>query len=500
MSRLHILVFLFSFLVFSAGNFCAVRSPDSEIQFRAAESLAFRGTPAVEQGLSAWQGFGTAKANNGLRYSIFGPLQPLVLEPVLSATDGLAQYVAHDTRIPLPASHYVGNFESSVKGIISAERLPHARRFVASVINPLLGALAVTAFFAAMLTLVGSASGAVFAAAALAFATPLWSYTGTYFSETLAVALLLVSFSGLMSAWRSTSIARDVVLLFAAGVFFGLACAAHISALLWLPFFAVLVSRYTNSLRDLLHLDFAKALAPFLAGVIPGLAGIGWYNWVRFESVFETGRFIDAEAARGFGYGFFVLPVESLLGLSFSGGKGLFVFAPILVLALLCWRNFMRQAPWLAKVLLAGAAFRFLVIAMRSDWHGGFALGPRYLLLAIPLLLPALAYAWHARRQRALYFAVLAVCIFEQAYLCCGEIFAFYHSIVGAAGKQGVDVFSADALYLNWSYSPLLGFLDLTPAPYAMRLLGLSFFGATALLTLLALSTSLLWLRVAEKE
>lgn len=478
-------------LVYCAGNFAAVRSPDSEIQFRTAEALAFRGGAAIDKDLAAWPGFGVAKGLDGQRYSVFGPLQPLLLWPFLSLAEPLANTLAADTRFPLPASHYVGNFDDSIASRIQGDRLPHARRFIVSFLNPALGALAVSMFFLSAFLLVGALRSALYATACFAFASPLWAYAGTYFSETLALAALLTSFSCLLGSRKAETKKFQGLLLLGAGLLFGAASVAHISALLWFPFFLLLVHRETNSLRSCLNRHFANAICLFVLGFAGPMFFLAQFNLERFGSIFETGRYVNAEAAKAFGYGYFILPVESLFGLLFSAGKGMFVFAPITLLAIVCGRNFLRAAPWVFRVLMCGAVFRILIIATRSDWHGGFALGPRYLLLVLPFLILPLAYTWAEAKRRTLLVAAMALCILEQAYVCCGEVFSYYHAIVVAADRQGVDVFSADRLYFDWAYSPLLGFVGTPAAPFLARLLGVGFLPYVILL--FALATLSLW-------
>ncbi|MBN8548428.1 MAG: hypothetical protein J0M12_03815 [Deltaproteobacteria bacterium] len=492
--RLALLVFFTSFFVYVVANVAAVRSPDGEIQFRTAESLAFHQRWNVTEDLQVWPGFGLARGIDGERYSIFGPLQPLLLSPMIHLAEPLSQRIAADDAIKLPASHYVGVFGDSLQGKISGPRLPHARRFVASFEGPFFGALCVTAFFLTLLVLAASAQAALFGAAVLAFATPLWSYSGTDFSEVPALAFLLWSFYFLMRARGTQTSTAPLFMLEASGLLFGLACAAHISTLLWFPFFLVLVSPRINAVRELFRKSSLQGMTAFLLGAVPALSTVAVYNYQRFGNIFETGRYVRLETAKLYGYGFFTVPIESLYGLLFSGGKGIFIFVPIVLWALVSWRYFSRALPWVAKVILVGITVRYFVIASRTDWHGGFALGPRYLLLVVPFLLLPLAFVWQSGRFRTLSFGILGLCMLEQAYFCCGEIFSFYHAQLAS---NGLDVFSDDRLYLDWTFSPLLGLWRLTPAPFLLQVAGLGFGQALTLLWLLAVLCSLGWLKMA---
>ena len=86
----------------------------------------------------------------------------------------------------------------------------------------------------------------------------------------------------------------------------------------------------------------------------------------------------------------FVFGIEGFAGLLVSPNRGLFVFSPVVIVALLGIPGIVRggarsMAAW---VCLAGAA-QYTLYALYSVWWGGHTYGPRYLLDVLPLLLPA---------------------------------------------------------------------------------------------------------------
>jgi hypothetical protein len=117
----------------------------------------------------------------------------------------------------------------------------------------------------------------------------------------------------------------------------------------------------------------------------------------------------------------FTLPLwTGLRGLLFSPGKGLFVYAPWLLLApigmaIRLWRA-QHGATGLA-MLVAYPSLSVLAYAQKLVWHGG-AWGPRYLVLVVPWLAlacaPVIEWALAGRARRALVAALAAVSIAVQ--------------------------------------------------------------------------------------
>jgi hypothetical protein len=72
-----------------------------------------------------------------------------------------------------------------------------------------------------------------------------------------------------------------------------------------------------------------------------------------------------------------VNPLHGLHGLSPASNKGLLLYCPIVVLALIAWPRFARLRLHLALTPSRPTwIFRILFIASRSDWTGGFSLDP----------------------------------------------------------------------------------------------------------------------------
>ncbi len=319
------LVFVLAAILYAATSYAGVRSPDEEVVFETCDALLHRHTFAVE-GQSTWEGFGLAPGRDGRSYSIFGPLQPIACVPFLAAAD-LADHTRWFARVPPPRSHYIDGGSRAVlmnAPIASAAAEMHARRtLVAWSFNALVAAATVLAFLRLCLRLAKHEISALVVTGAYAAGSLIWPYGGTFFSEPFAILLLILSFDALLAGRRVW-----------AGAALGLATCAHVTAILFLPFWLVIACGAGGSRAR------AIAGASFLAGALAALAPLGAFDAARFGSIWETGRHVSPD---GFGYGAFQAPWRGLWGLSLSPGKGLLLFCPVVLLGLAGWRSLARR-------------------------------------------------------------------------------------------------------------------------------------------------------------
>lgn len=188
-----------------------------------------------------------------------------------------------------------------------------------------------------------------------------WPYVKTFYPQPTTALLLLGAVYGAYR-WRQTTEKRWLW-LFASTV--GLMLLFRLSAVVAVPaliIYLVVVSPPQKRWSAL----FPFGLAGFLS-----FAATGLYNGVRFGSPLATGY---AEVA-------WTTPMlNGLYGLLFSPGKGVFLYAPLLLLslvaALLFYQRF-RPETWLLGGIWLGF---FLFYAPYNFWTGGFNWGPRFLL------------------------------------------------------------------------------------------------------------------------
>ncbi|HKS23520.1 MAG TPA: hypothetical protein VJZ76_12025 [Thermoanaerobaculia bacterium] len=121
---------------------------------------------------------------------------------------------------------------------------------------------------------------------------------------------------------------------------------------------------------------FGRRVRFFVAAAIP-LIALAVYQWMCFGSPFKTSVATTDPRFLTHGSVFVAPSLAALVGITISPYRGLFFFAPVLLLAIPRLRDW-RIAAVAAFFLAANVCF--------NGWEGGFAVGARYLVPVIPLL------------------------------------------------------------------------------------------------------------------
>ncbi len=292
----------------------------------------------------------------------------------------------------------VYNAAGSVAGmpfILLARALPDSsterERFMFSMVGPVFGAALGGLLVVAYSMLGLSLARAVLWACVCCLATLWWPGSTTIFDQNqhafwLALALIL--------AWESGR--RRRVWPAALG---GLAGAILLnyqeSYALLLPAIGLAVASTSPDASRTGETQLTRTIDPgtirrYLAfGLACGLGFVSLvaYNHARFGALTYAGRYTDP-LIFGFGH-----PIAALFGLFLSPGKGVFLFSPPLLLALIGGRRLFARAPGLAFAI-AGASIIHVLVVMQLVFFGGdWAWGPRYLLILIPMWALAMPFA-----------------------------------------------------------------------------------------------------------
>ena len=148
-----------------------------------------------------------------------------------------------------------------------------------------------------------------------------------------------------------------------------------------------------------------RALAGVVLGGLPLLLLLAAYDYAIFGTPFPVGYRYHVEYhgmhARGF-MGIAEPRWDALVGVTVSPYRGLFWLSPVLLLALPGLRRLWRTAGErrTAALLAAVIAGFLLYVGSYGYWWGGDAIGPRFLVPAVPFLVLAVAAAiddWLAR-------------------------------------------------------------------------------------------------------
>ena len=301
-------------------------------------------------------------------------------------------------------------------------------------------ALAVAGLHRAAIALGTPLRTALWLSMLLGGATVLWPYGTSLFSEAFVAAALVWAAAFLIEARAASRPTPRVVMAAALIVVAGL---TNVTSLIVAPAFvaAILAERSMAAGRR-------WRVAAIVCGAIllAGALHLGW-NTYRFGSLFEFGfdwsKRIRVLPPRTFALDEMPRGVAMLL---FSPGKSLFVWAPMLVLALLNAGATWRRDRALATGLLTAVVSALLVYGAYVFPEGGFAHGPRHLVAIVPLL--ALAAAGPASRAHA-----------KPLLLVCGAAGALM-----ALPATAVSSLEDQALRFNRAGNPVPGYYELIDA------------------------------------
>jgi len=413
-------------LILCSALFCCtapgrIGYPDDEIVFQTTQSLVERGSFEV-QGISKRTGeredrptgtFGWAQGRDGRRYGFFGQGLLIVAIPMYLIADATVDVVPERWRFAIRSDLFTFHQRSQ------AADWP---RLVVSLTNSLITPLCALLLGLWLRTLGHGPRASILTALCYALGTTAWPYAGTFLSEPLS-ALVLLGAALEISRWQLDGRARH---LWIAAALAGLSVHVHVLNLLALPCllgYAIGPSIAREGLRESLpRLDRrAWIIAATLCAL--GLLLLGLSQWWRFGSPLETGRFDH--------YGRWVWPWRGVFTMLLAPGRSLLIYSPPLVLALLAWPALRRRDSATAYFVLALALTRLLFVACRSDWHGGWAIGPRYLVPTIPFLLVPIAgwlerWSTHGWPTRALGAGLLGLSVPLQAWLASHSVFQVF--------------------------------------------------------------------------
>lgn len=469
------IIFIINLVIYSLFNYGGIRSPDSEIVFRTTQSLALRHDFAVPEPID-WTYFGLGKGTDNRRYSIFGPAESIIAVPLLKTAYFLTQNNISIDNNYIPLSFHVPSGDT-LAGVyfLEGKRPPVMRgqyiRFIVSFFNPIVGALSGIFLYLVLVSITRSKIISFFTTFIYSFGSLVFPYSGTFFSEPLCTMFIILSLLFIVKnedpPKSATYVNRNY---FYSGTFLGLAIVTHISAVLSVPFYYIFImGQVTKDKISFKSLGISSLYFTF--GVIVWAVLLLYYNYFRFGNIFETGRSADPL----YHYAIYSDPLRGLYGLLLSPGKGLLIYSPIVILSIVFWKSFHKKFPHLSVTVIAMILIRLFFIASRSDWHGGFSLGPRYFVIIMPFLFIPIALGIKdiLIKRELKRFVILClfsfICIAQQIFLSIGELFSYYYIIHSQQKAQGIDVLTHNSLYLNWKFSPALFLLNYKIGPFLLK-------------------------------
>ena len=239
--------------------------------------------------------------------------------------------------------------------------------------------LALCVWFALHARRAGIASQRIaFAIATLLFGTPIFAYGLLLFSHVLTAVALFAAWLLLFGDSRMRESTRELV----AGVLVGLAAISEYPTAIPGAVLVVCALRRRGIVGGL----------RIAAGALPMVATLALYNHAAFGSVFALSSSFERSPAynqlsRTGLWGVNLPSPWTALRLLLDPTKGLLIFSPVLVLALLAIPAARRRlAPDAFWSLTLAPLSLFLVYAGYPNWHGGWTVGARYLVPVLPFL------------------------------------------------------------------------------------------------------------------
>jgi hypothetical protein len=443
--------------------------PDDEIVFQTTRALAERGSLVVE-GIPKRTGelegrpdgtFGWALGPDGQRYGFFGHGLAVAGLPGYAIGTFAAERAPKAWRHALRSDHYYLHARSQ-----TADWTRLGVTLTNLWITPAAAVLLMRWLVALGFAWRASACvGLVYAMGTLA-----WPYSRTFLSEPASAATLVGAAWAIAEFHRAlddADLRRARRWSIVAGLFAAVLGHVHVLNLVALP----CLLGYAIAGRPAALRRGMPAIVLAIAGVV--LLGVG--QWLRFGSPFESGRYDH--------YSHWVVSAEALVATIFGPGRSLWLYSPALLVALPFVRGFRERVPPSFWFVVALCVSRWFVVGMRSDWWGGWSIGPRYLVPLLPFAIAPLGLAferwasWNASRRIA-FAAAIAACFAVELHLALHSIFEHMLHLT----TTGSPSFS----YLDRSHwlpgsSPLVGFFSLRTDTLSAGALAIARHGHTGL-------------------
>jgi len=425
-------LFVFLALTYVATLGGHVYSGDELMMARVTEAVVTRGELSVRP-IEHFEDYATVEGQDGRTYTWYGVGLPIAAIPFYLAGMALEEVVP-DSAVQAFSAPKVLYYDRDNKTEV-------VRMFALTFTNPLVTALTVVLLFNVLVMLGIERRAAAISGVVFGLTGVTWFYAKTFFSEPLSALLLLLS----LYAWLAMRRGQKARWAFAAGLFAGMSCLARVAnGIVLLPLSLLFLA------ERLAQRDVRKVLWAALGVAMP-LALLGALNWLRFGHPFETGYWPKAPS-------FDNDPVEGLIGLSLSPGRGFVWYFPWVLLAAPGIAILARRDLWTAAY--CGLAFVALwgLYAFWPQWDGGWVFGPRFLVPVFPLMaIPATLFVseyWHQTIVKVL-FAVLAFFCFALALHAVSVNFLDYHFAMWRSVPS-----IEQAMRWSWEWSPLCRYWD----------------------------------------
>jgi hypothetical protein len=290
-------------------------------------------------------------------------------------------------------------------------------------------------------------------------ATPAWPYAKTFFSDPLATLCLVAAALALLHFRK----AGRTVNVFWAGLALAVAVAARYANAVMIPLFALLLIKYqivdlrtdqpsnrptSQPANHKSPFSILKAWIAFGAPLAITAIAIGFYNLARYGDPLNTG-YLPEESFSGIWW-------RGIFGLLVSPGRGLFLYAPVLLIALLGAPAFFRRHRAEATLAWAIILTHLLLYGKWFMWHGGYAWGPRFMVPTLPFFIMGMAPAIERTKDRGWWQCGLLVLAALSGLIQVLGLSVHFELFQNRLLDTGLPLF-APITFFAPRYSPLIG-------------------------------------------
>jgi hypothetical protein len=239
-------------------------------------------------------------------------------------------------------------------------------------------ALAVAASFLLFLKLGNSERSALKCSLLIGFSTPLFLYSGWLFSEPVTTALFVIAAMVLFGSGKEISFSRAVLGSLVLGFSIHVRPANMVTVLIFIAAALMLDQSRDGALR--------YRTAMILVAIV-GISGALYLarNYAFFGNPFDFG--VPTVVENGKNPDTWHNPFwRGAFGFLFSPGKSAFLFCPPAILGIFGLPRLWQRNRAFTVLAAATAPANLIMYSFRTQWDGGYCIGPRYLIPGLVLL------------------------------------------------------------------------------------------------------------------
>lgn len=250
--------------------------------------------------------------------------------------------------------------------------------------NATFSALAASAFFLVCLKIAPRPRDALLCAGLVAFATPLFVYSGWLFSEPLSTAIFVTAALLLFGTGTTPSTSR----LLPAALMLAFSMHVRPANTLTVAIFILGAGALDYSNK---HPAFGYRTTMILISVVT-LSGVLYLirNHVLFGNVIDFGVPVTVENGKNLNSWHNPF-LHGIFGFLLSPGKSVFLFAPPVLLGILAVPRLWKRNRALCVVAILAPLSNLMLYSFYTQWEGGYCYGPRFLVPACTLLMVPIA-------------------------------------------------------------------------------------------------------------